>query len=337
MARYRFGGTGVSRALITGIAWLTFTAGGFAQVDLGTEPSHFTRIVWKRPTPEVDQAFAQGLQSLVLSDQSSPSLLHEESLWVVDPRMWTWLRREPDLADLDLVPTHVGLPRVSGSLSCEARCFRGEQSARWLLGHLRARFGGTPDKVVLRYPNSEEMDYVWALIPFDIEGPVLTLETPERRLVVMSLMDNALVHFYEMPSEPMGIEATLDSLAALPLTSKEASPMRDRLDDRDLELPGAIDSDDIVGMMLTEGEMLGPRISKQDLSDYLQRIDDAITEAVPKDAGRVLVQVSLDAKASPTIYLRTPPKAPSDLKARLAALKAPFCRGPVTFVAVKDR
>lgn len=325
-------------AFVSGICWSVLAVGGFAQDSEVSEPVYSPGIVWKRPSPDADREFARKLQELVLSDELTPSLIHEKTLLVVDPRMWTWLRREPGHAELDLVETRVGLPRVSGDLQCESRCFRGREAALWVVPHLRSRYSGDAgEEAVLRHPTSEEMDYVWALIPFDIEGPVLTLESSERRIVAMSTLDESMVHLYEMPKQPMGLEAALDSLAALPLTGKEASPMASRIEDPDLDLPGLIAEDDILAIMLTDGDRLSARVSGVDLKAYLQSIDDTITAAVPEDAGRVLVQVSLDAATSPTVHLRAPALAQAGLKDALLALKPPVCRGPITFIAVKDR
>ena len=324
------------RSFLKTLVWAALAMNSFAQIDLGPEPTYSSWVTWQRPTADVDQAFAEALRDLVFSDEPSPRLVTEKPLLVVDPRMWNWLREAPGHTELDLVDTKVRIPRVAGSLQCEARCFRGEASARWLLPHLRQRYGvSANDLVTVRHPNSEEMDYVWALIPFDIDGSVLTLEGPQRRLVAMSVL--GMVHLYELPAEPMGGEAALNSLANLPLTQREASPMQDRLDDKTLDFPGLLKPDDVFAMTLTEPEMLASRISRDDLEVYLKRLDEIITASVPKDAGRVLIQVNLDAGSQPTIYLRAPSKAAQDLKERLSSVTPPTCLGPVTFISVKDR
>lgn len=324
-----------SRVLLSVLGFLVLTCSALGQQDLGPAPKVPDYVRWQLPTPEQEMAVAARLRRLLAPGYDGEESLTAGSFILVDPRLWEFLRSDSAIAKLELKTVRSVLPRLGGTIVCEGRAFRDETKA--LVETLIRERVAADGSLEVRRATTEELDYVWALIPFDIEGTLLTVVTPKRRLIHLTDAKDEMLYLFELPLQVMDVEASLDALAALPLTLSEAGMVTDQLDDPELPLPGVLDSDDIAVVLLTEPRSVAARIEKSALGAYADTIDALLMETVPKNAGRVLVQSSFDAAGKPRIFLRAPSGAAADLKSRIESIPAPRCKGPITIVLVKDR
>lgn len=323
------------RLLLWTLGLFVLTCSALAQDDLGPAPKVPEYVRWQLPTPEQEMAAAMKLRRLLAPGYGGQESLTAGSFILVDPLLWEILRSDSRISKLDLKTVRSVLPRLSGTIVCEGRAFRDEAKAL-VESHIRERVA-EDGELHVRRATSDELDYVWALIPFDMEGTLLTVVTPKRRFVHLTDAKDEMLYLFELPLEVMDVDGALDALAALPLSLSEAGMVTDQLDDPELPLPGVLDSDDIAVVLLTEPDSVAARIEKSALEAYADTIDALLVETVPKNAGRVLVQSSFDAAGKPRIFLRAPSGAAADLKSRIESIPSPRCKGPISIVLVKDR
>ncbi len=286
-------------------------------------------VVRVAPTAEQEMALAEALEKALAPDSSQ--VLPGDTM-TVDPFMWDWLREDPAFQSASPVKLDFNVRRLAGSLRGIGQTL-GEPAAREAVTRgLRSKVQGD---FTVRRANAEEMNYLWALYPFDLEGPLLTVEAPTGRWIF--LKPEEILFAFQLPSEPAELNATLEALGQLPLSQPEPDILSDNLmENPEFTMPVVTADDPLKLTLFTDDQVFQARVEGDVFKDYVVGLLEAIASQVPEGSGPVLAQVSVNAKGQSLLFVKSP-VGEEALKLALAGVPTPKTRGPIAFVLAMHR
>lgn len=250
----------------------------------------------------------------------------------VDPFIWDWLREDPAFESASTVKLDFNVRRLAGSLRGIGQTLEEPAAREAVTRGLRSKVKGD---FTVRRANVEEITYLWALYPFDLEGPLLTVEAPAGRWVF--LKPEEILFAFQLPSEPAELNATLEALGQLPLSQAEPDILSDNLmENPQFTMPEVSKEAPVRLRLFTDEQVFQARTTKSSFDPYIVAMLDAIEANVPEGSGRVLVQVSFNAQGQSLLFVQSA-SGEEALKLALAGVAPPETRGPVAFVLAVHR
>ncbi|MGE0494917.1 MAG: hypothetical protein AB7S38_37250 [Vulcanimicrobiota bacterium] len=276
------------------------------------------RVKYARPTAEAEQAELERLRRL-LSGEVEP-----EEIGVLGPFLTVEL---VDGLPGDLIPVSFVVPLGNGVITARGFSSRRPEQLTSLLALISKRLG----EFSVRRPTAVEVDLLWSMVPYDLEGPLFVLEGSDHRLLWNSA--NGLLFLEDMADIGETLDDGFKALSSLPDSQFEPSPQADFVSGKLPEIVAEAEQEDETQILLvTDQESLGKRVKVDPLADYIKTLLGLVEKVEHPDVIRV--QVDFDAQAGPLVRVgsRTPLAAPQQLIDQLAAVTPPPTTGPVCFV-----
>lgn len=286
--------------------------------ELGPMPELPPRVKYTRPTAEAEQTELARLRRLLAGE------LESKEIGVVGP----FLRMEligglPD----DLIPVNFVVPVGNGVITARGSSSRRPQQLKSLL----ALVGELLGEFTVRRPTAVEVDLLWSMVPYDLEGPLFVLEGSDHRLLWNSA--DGLLFLEDLADAGETLDDGFQALSSLPDSQFEPSPQPDFVSGKLPEIVAEAEKEDETQiLLLTDQESLARRIEVEPLADYIKTLLGMVERVDHADIIRV--QVDFDMHAGPLVRVgsRTPLEAPQQLIDQLTAVAPPPTKGPVCFV-----
>jgi hypothetical protein len=143
-----------------------------------------------KKAPDAVNALAQAkLEKFFASDPKTVDMskLGAEAV-VVGPGMWSYIKNgaPPDLVGATKAQFHI--PNANGVQVLEGRVLKTEDQQSWIW--LALLVGAHKAKPTIRKANAEEIQYYWAIIPYDIEEPLYVADFGKNKFLI-DFDDNA--------------------------------------------------------------------------------------------------------------------------------------------------
>lgn len=306
---------------------VALSLGALAQDDrLGPVPEVPEGVRWNAPEPEQEYLVAAWLERMLAADYAGEESLFGQTA-LVGPVLWDRLKTRMIIDPSDDLPTSFSIPRVERGLIAEGRGLQSPASIEAFENSLRERLAADGGFTVRRLtgPELEILDALWG---FDLEGPLLALETPQRRMLVVFVRNRPFA-FFELSPEIHTREQEIAALAALETTVEEPSPRSNLLTSEELPSPPPDPGGPSSVILVTDQEMVAARMDLAVFQLYIDRLE-AILEANPQE-GRFMAQIDFDPSGKTLVRTTN-----GNLEEQLATVATPPTRGPVSFILVKD-
>lgn len=308
-------------------------AGATLAQELGPPTPTPAGVRYKEPTKEQVQKSLEHLRNLLKPD--GPPL---EEPTLVGPLLSHTL---VGVKGGEIIPATMVIPRREGDIQSTGSLFRGSESLGLLLKSLRKM---SKEGVKIRRPSKVELEYYWALAPYDLEGPILVVETSKHHLF-WNFAAQGLIYLEDVKGIGPSLESAYNSLAKLPKTQVEPKFHPDYIKAIEQGRPvpeplkGVQNSKEPMLVLLTGDQQIKRRVKIEPLADYMKSLQ-AVTKSQFQGQKRiVLLQVDLVAGSSPVLRVGSPQALSGvDREAFLKALKAvpaPPVGGPVAFFMVE--
>jgi hypothetical protein len=85
---------------------------------------------------------------------------------------------------------------IVGGKAMQGRGITKEDQKRLLWSRLKEKLGAAAGRPVIRNANSKEISFYWAMIPFDIEEPLLVADLGKERLLVNFVVKEGKPNFF---------------------------------------------------------------------------------------------------------------------------------------------
>lgn len=276
------------------------------------------RVRYQRPTAETEQAELERMRRLLAGE------IESDEIGVFGPFLTVAL---VDSLPSDLIPVHFVVPVGSGVITASGFSSRRPAQLKGLLAQVSKLLG----EFTVRRPTAVEVDLLWSMVPFDLEGPLFVLEGSDLRLLWNSA--NGMLFLEDMTEAGASLDEGFKALSALPDSQFEPSPQPDWVSGELPELVAEAEKEDETQILLvTDQEALAKRVKVDPLADYIKTLLALVEKVDHPDIIRV--QVDFDAQAGPLVRVgsRTPLAAPQQLIDQLATVTPPPTSGPVCFV-----
>lgn len=162
-----------------GVGMLTLGTGVAQDIPKG--------VHYKKASVEANGKAKDALERALSDSAAAKNLLND--VITCGPILWNDLKAHHDLLSKDSTPVTMFLS-VSGPLQAEGRGFRTQEQRDRFWQLVLDKY---PDlkKGVVRVAKTNEIQFYWATIPFDIEEPFLAIETPNNVFVTNLKVENA--------------------------------------------------------------------------------------------------------------------------------------------------
>lgn len=242
----------------------------------------------------------------------------------------------------EVIPGTYQLPLVEGALVCKGWVLRGEESIDDLSGRILTLVGGEP---TFRRPTSTEMEYYWALAPFDLEGAIFVCEGKETKLFWNFILGE-MSYLEDVSDLGDSFESAVRKLGQLPMTVQEpqvqpnyiaaleaGEPVPEPLQGLEKVVSSTL-------ILLTPEELLELRTTSNDIAEYLKPlIEKSQKWARENNLKQSFVQLDMGPGREPVLRVGGRPTPTEDLRANLLAdletVAAPKVRGPVCIFSVE--
>ena len=249
------------------------------------------------------------------------------------------------LGDLDVGDVISGtyqLPLVEGALICEGWILRGEESTNDISSRLLKLVGSQP---TFRRPSSTEMEYYWALAPFDLEGSIFVCEGQGRQLF-WNFVRGEMSYLEDVTDIGDSFDTATQKLVQLPQTIQEPQVQPDYIAGLDAGEPvpeplqGLDEVESSTLILLTPEELLELRTTSHDISGYLKPIIEKSQKwATENNLKQSFVQIDLSSGRLPVLRVGGRPAPSEELQAsflaELETIEPPKVMGPVCIFSVE--
>jgi hypothetical protein len=156
-------------------------------------------VRYKKATPQVNEAFKQRLLSLhggKFHDQELANMF--DKLVMCGPNLYGVLKRQLPEAAQSGKPLNITVP-IKGQQpqELEGRLYNTPDGVLDFAVTVQALCSLKPIKV--RRPTKDELDYYWAMIPYDIEEPIFVAQTPSESLLCNGRADGRIFYVELIP------------------------------------------------------------------------------------------------------------------------------------------
>lgn len=303
-----------------------------ASQDLGAPPRYPDHIEYKAASDSDDKASVALIRELMKGEAtlSLPT--------VVGP----FLRSRLNLDKLDNIPSTFIVPRVEGNIEGEGSTLGEPESLAKLSDLLAAQM---PKSFLLRRPTVPEVEYYWAIAPFDLEGSLLVSESGERSLI-WNFHPEGILLVEDVTAAKGDIHESYEALLKLPGTTLESDPLPDFVSPllKGEEVPEVFKdvdkTDSPLVVFITPHQIVEYRVVPEDLVDYISKFKERLqSELKATESKRIFVQFDLVPGAPARLHLGAQPSLPAEalakLKQDLTAIVLPSIKGPVRFLLVE--
>lgn len=297
------------------------------QTDLGPIVQLPEYIRYQRPTAEAEKAAADQLRKLLGSGEVKMPIT------LAGPFLNQWL----DLDGLPgSVPSSYIIPRVEGFLRGSGVAVKEPEGLKMLREKLKADEEG---ELIMRRPTLSEYEYLWAIAPGDLQGPILVTEL-QGHAVLWNFFSEGVVLMEDVSEAKDSLQDAYKAFANLPQTALETEPMPDFVSRivNGGEVPDmlkkATTSTSPIIVFLTSEQAVEARVSTPDLLAYVRGLKDALAQAVVANhSERIYMEFDLVSGKEPSYYVGAQPalsaEATADLLTQLRAVTPPPTKGPV--------
>lgn len=157
-----------------------------------------SEIRYKRQSSAVNETAKQQLIAAFSGGSASVKKLLPDAVTLCGSGCWSGVRRSDLKAGEDYIPATSYTPVPNGRLEREGAMIRSERGMMRLAESLVRMVGRKPR---VRPLTSRELELYWALVPFDLEDPLLIVEGNGRRVVAnfgWSKEGNRLAHVEDL-------------------------------------------------------------------------------------------------------------------------------------------
>lgn len=297
------------------------------ETDLGPIVQLPDYVRYQRPTAEAEKAAADQIRSLLGSGEVKMPLT------LAGPFLNQWL----DLDGLPgSVPSSYIIPRVEGFLRGSGVALKEQEGLNLFRDKLKADEEG---ELTVRRPTLSEYEYLWAIAPGDLQGPILVTEL-QGHAVLWNFFTEGVVLMEDVSDAKDSLQDAYKAFANLPQTALETEPMPDFVSRivNGGEVPDmlkkATTSASPIIVFLTSEEAVEARVSTPDLLAYVKGLKSALAQAViDNQSERIYMEFDLMNGKDPSYYVGAKPalsaEATAELLTQLRAVTPPPTKGPV--------
>lgn len=320
------------RKIILGIALSLLVTTSVIAQDLGAPPKYPDHIEYKAADATEEAAATSSIQELLKGELklSLPTVLGP------------FLRDRLSIDDINNIPSTFVVPRIAGNIEGLGATFGEPEDLTKLSAVLAAQI---PNPVVFRRVSPSEMEYYWAIAPFDIEGTLLITESAGRS-VLWNFHPEGLLILEDVTAAKGELTESYDALLKLPQTTLEADPLPDFVTPllQGQEVPeifqDADKTDTPLIVFITPDRVVDYRVEADALITYIGQFKTRLqAELRSGSSQKLFVQFDLVPGQAARLFLGAQPALKSEaitkLQADLEAIPLPEIRGPIRLLLVE--